>query len=117
MSLNARESLSALMDNEGDELELRRVLKALDGDQDSAESWRRYHLMRSALRRETDTDPSVDLSAGIMADWRMSLLRWWSRPHKAQRSVEALVWHAELALAAAVSLMVISGVQFYNSVL
>ncbi|MBN8410878.1 sigma-E factor negative regulatory protein [Halomonas denitrificans] len=115
MSLNARESLSALMDNEGDELELRRVLKALDGDQDSAESWRRYHLMRSALRRETDTDPSVDLSAGIMArleDEPAPLVE--SSPQgTAQRGGIGLARGA--GIAAAVSLMVISGVQFYNS--
>ena len=64
MSQNARESLSALMDNEGDELELRRVLKSLDDEPDAADAWRRYHLMRSLLRREGDVDMTTDLSAG-----------------------------------------------------
>ncbi|MCP1363228.1 sigma-E factor negative regulatory protein, partial [Halomonas sp. BBD45] len=61
------ESLSALMDNEGDELELRRVLKVLDDSPDAAERWRRYHLARSLMQRDRDIDVSADLSAGIMA--------------------------------------------------
>ncbi|MGL6250628.1 MAG: sigma-E factor negative regulatory protein, partial [Billgrantia desiderata] len=64
MSQNARESLSALMDNEGDDLELRRTLKSLEEQPDAAEAWRRYHLMRSVMRRDHDIDVSTDLSAG-----------------------------------------------------
>ncbi|WP_442489703.1 sigma-E factor negative regulatory protein [Halomonas litopenaei] len=115
MSLNARESLSALMDNEGDELELRRVLKSLESDQDSAESWRRYHLMRAALRRETDSDPSVDLSAGILARLEDEPAPQMEAPAEgavARRGGMGLARGA--GIAAAVSLMVISGVQFYN---
>ncbi len=114
MSQNARESLSALMDNEGDELELRRVLKSLEDEPDAAEAWRRYHLMRSLMRRESEVDVSVDLSAGILA-------RLESEPAAGPRgrrcttrcpSVTALARSA--GIAAAVSLMVITGVQFYN---
>lgn len=119
MSHNARQSLSALMDDEGDDLELRRVLASLEGAPEAAESWRRYHLVRSLMRREADLDVTSDLSAGIMARLEGEPI-----PSSATRepSVSAArpAWRRGLPLArgagiaAAVSLMVISGVQFYS---
>ncbi|GED22986.1 sigma-E factor negative regulatory protein [Halomonas halmophila] len=111
MSQNARESLSVLMDNEGDELELRRVLKSLDDEPDVADAWRRYHLMRSMLRHESDVDTSTDLSAGVMARLAEEPLPA-SEPTPASRRSMPLARSA--GVAAAVSLMVITGVQFYN---
>ncbi|TDB01840.1 sigma-E factor negative regulatory protein [Halomonas marinisediminis] len=119
MSQNARESLSALMDNEGDELELRRVLKSLSDEPDAADAWRRYHLMRSLMRQESDVDVSVDLSAGILARLEsepapvldVGLHDDRARPAAARRSLPLA---RSAGIAAAVSLMVITGVQFYN---
>ncbi|WP_416140341.1 sigma-E factor negative regulatory protein [Halomonas sp. HK25] len=112
MSQNARESLSALMDNEGDELELRRLLKTLDASPDAAEAWRRYHLMRSLMRREPDVDVSTDLSAGIMARLQDEQLPQMDRVPQARR--RTLPFARSAGIAAAVSLMVITGVQFYS---
>lgn len=112
MSQNARESLSALMDNEGDELELRRVLKSLEDEPDAAEAWRRYHLMRSLMRREPDVDVSADLSAGIMARLQEEpapRLEVATAPPR-----RSLPLGRSAGIAAAVSLMVITGVQFYS---
>ncbi|MCW4152835.1 sigma-E factor negative regulatory protein [Halomonas sp. 18H] len=111
MSQNARESLSALMDNEGDELELRRVLKSLDDEPDAADAWRRYHLMRSMMHHEADTDTSVDLSAGIMARLQDEPVPVAEPAGSARRSMPLA---RSAGIAAAVSLMVITGVQFYN---
>jgi sigma-E factor negative regulatory protein RseA len=112
MSQNARESLSALMDNEGDELELRRVLKSLEDEPDAAEAWRRYHLMRSLMRREPDVDVSADLSAGIMARLQEEPApRLEEAPAAPRRSLPLA---RSAGIAAAVSLMVITGVQFYS---
>nr|WP_297458811.1 sigma-E factor negative regulatory protein [uncultured Halomonas sp.] len=114
MKDDLRESLSALMDNEGDELELRRALKALDGSPDDAEAWRRYHLARSLMHRDRGIDVSTDLCAGIMA-------RIEAEPapqlavDTASRRHASLPFSGGAAIAAAVSLMVITGVQFYNS--
>lgn len=114
MSQNTRESLSVLMDSESDELELRRVLKALPNDDDAAETWRRYHLARSMMRRERDVDVSVDLSAGIMA-------RLQGEPAPALESdttparTGSVSFARGAGVAAAVSLMVISGVQFFGT--
>ncbi|MFC3283676.1 sigma-E factor negative regulatory protein [Litchfieldella rifensis] len=113
MNQNARESLSALMDNEGDELELRRVLKALDESPDNAEAWRRYHLVRSLMRHDPDIDVGTDLSAGIMARLQDEPL-----PEMEKVSIKrqgAFSFAGSAAIAAAVSLMVITGVQVYNS--
>ncbi|MFB9146274.1 sigma-E factor negative regulatory protein [Halomonas alkalicola] len=112
MSQNARESLSALMDNEGDELELRRVLKALEASPDAAEAWRRYHLMRSLMRREPDIDVTTDLSAGIMA--RLKDEQPPQMEAAAPTARRSLPFARSAGIAAAVSLMVITGVQFYG---
>lgn len=114
MKENLRESLSALMDNEGDELELRRALKALDGSPDDAEAWRRYHLARSLMHRDRGIDVSTDLCAGIMARIEAEPMPPLS-DDVAPRRHASLPFGSGAAIAAAVSLMVITGVQFYNS--
>ncbi|ATJ82271.1 sigma-E factor negative regulatory protein [Halomonas beimenensis] len=111
MSQNARESLSALMDDEGDELELRRVLKSLEDEPDAADAWRRYHLMRSLMRRETDADVATDLSAGIMARLQDEPA---PTPAASELPRRSLPLARSAGIAAAVSLLVITGVQFYN---
>ncbi|PKG53073.1 sigma-E factor negative regulatory protein [Halomonas sp. MES3-P3E] len=115
MSQNTRESLSVLMDGESDELELRRVLKALPNDDDAADTWRRYHLARSMMQREQGVDVSVDLSAGIMA-------RLLDEPAPITQGSDQVAYRTGgisfargAGVAAAVSLMVITGVQFFGS--
>jgi len=117
MSQNTRETLSALMDGESEELELRRVLKALPDDSDAADTWRRYHLARSIMQRERGVDTSVDLSAGIMARLSEEPIpvavgadQATTRPAKTSRV--SLMRGA--GVAAAVSLMVITGVQYFG---
>ncbi|PAU75737.1 anti-sigma factor [Halomonas salipaludis] len=112
MNQQARESLSALMDDEGDELELRRVLKSLDGHSDDADAWRRYHLARSLMQRDRDVDVSTDLSAGIMAKIADEPLPATDKSLARKRS--GLSFTGSAAIAAAVSLMVITGVQVYH---
>lgn len=47
--LSAQESLSALMDNEADDLELRRILKSCEQQPNLMATWERYHLVQSLL--------------------------------------------------------------------
>lgn len=61
------ESLSALMDNEADSLELRRVLRALPGDPELAAIWRRYHVVRAGLHHDMHPRPKVNLLAAVQA--------------------------------------------------
>lgn len=75
MSDKVLESLSALMDDEAEELELRRILKSMKGLDpgegirgNSIEAkWGRYHLIRATLRQEVHSRSGVDLLGGINA--------------------------------------------------
>ncbi|WP_447556253.1 sigma-E factor negative regulatory protein [Vreelandella sp. EE22] len=116
MSLNTRESLSALMDGESDELELRRVLKSLSDEVDAADTWRRYHLARSMMQRERSVDVSMDLSVGILARLEKEPAPVLEESKSDVTSKTGRVSFVRGAgVAAAVSLMVITGVQFFNS--
>jgi len=64
---NLNGSLSALMDNEADELELRRLLRALPDDPELAGTWKRYHAVRASLHQEIHSNPAVDLLQHIKA--------------------------------------------------
>ncbi len=52
MSELQRETLSAMLDDETDELELRRLLKSAGDDPDLLAAWQRYHLASAVARRE-----------------------------------------------------------------
>ncbi|MGE0625451.1 MAG: sigma-E factor negative regulatory protein [Pseudomonadales bacterium] len=52
MSEKLKEALSAVIDGEADEFELRRVLDEIGKDATLAASWERYHLIGAVLRRE-----------------------------------------------------------------
>ena len=124
MTQQLHESLSAIMDGEGNELELRRVLKTLDESPELGDVWRRYHLMRSALRHERDTVVDMDIASNVMA-----VIEQEDFPVESTTADEAAVAPIQAgrgqkrrglslmggaAVAAAVSLMVVSGVQFYR---
>ncbi|MDT8429465.1 MAG: RseA family anti-sigma factor [Pseudomonadales bacterium] len=62
------ESLSALMDNELSELELRRLLKQLASASPEIQAqWQRYHMARSALHGEPIVNISTASTAKILA--------------------------------------------------
>ena len=46
------ESLSALLDNEADDLSLPRVLESYEGNSNIAEKWRRYNLVQAAIHND-----------------------------------------------------------------
>ncbi len=62
-----RESLSALADNQAGELELRRLIKALESDECLAANWRRYHLAGEIMRGAKPMNISLDISAAVAA--------------------------------------------------
>lgn len=57
-----KERLSALVDNELDELDERRVLSALADDTALRSTWERYHLVRAALRQDLEMVVTHDMS-------------------------------------------------------
>jgi len=61
-----KESISALMDDEANELELQRVLSKTDDDE-VTRTWQRYHQVRSVLRGEGDIGFELDVRQSIFA--------------------------------------------------
>jgi sigma-E factor negative regulatory protein RseA len=61
------ESLSALMDGEVNELELRRLLKHVERDPALAQQWQRYQCSAMLLRKESVIVSGQDLSSRVMA--------------------------------------------------
>lgn len=61
-----RESVSALVDNEAEELEIRRILSQ-SHDQEVLTSWQHFHQIRASLKPEESRWAGIDLSEGINA--------------------------------------------------
>jgi sigma-E factor negative regulatory protein RseA len=61
-----REGLSALMDGEAQELELRRTLEAVAGDMSLRERWQRQHRVRDALHGQLADQADIDVSKGVL---------------------------------------------------
>ncbi|GGO82456.1 hypothetical protein GCM10011348_23890 [Marinobacterium nitratireducens] len=60
------DSLSALVDGEASEFEVRRLLDRMEQQSELGQKWQRYHLARSAMRGERDS-VRVDISQAVMA--------------------------------------------------
>lgn len=120
---NLNESLSALMDGETDDLEVRRLLNGVEQEPELSATWRRYHLARTALKGE-QMDANVDLSGSIAAALE-------DEPTYAQEKVSASasrhvlaglrensrqMWRsvASMAVAASVTAVVIFGVNSFR---
>ncbi|MDU9390072.1 sigma-E factor negative regulatory protein [Pseudomonas japonica] len=100
-----QESLSAVMDNEADELELRRVLNAVD-DPETRATWSRYQVARAAMHKEL-LMPKLDIASAVSA-----ALADEATPVKVARGPWRSV--GRLAVAASVTLAVLAGVRLYN---
>ena len=110
-----QQSLSALMDNEADELELHRVLKATDEPELRA-AWTRYQVARAAMHNEA-AFASIDLSGKIMAaiDAEPALTTPVADTEIiVPRKAGSMAWLGRVAVAASVTLAVLGGVRFYN---
>ena len=110
-----QQSLSALMDNEADELELHRVLKATDEPELRA-AWTRYQVARTAMHNEA-AFASIDLSGKIMAaiDAEPALAAPVADTEIiVPRKAGSMAWLGRVAVAASVTLAVLGGVRFYN---
>lgn len=105
-----RESLSALMDDAAEQLEVRRVLHASEQDPEIRRSWERYQLARSVMHKEP-WHTGVDLSAGIAAALA-------DEPAlKAAPAANSGRWKVQLgrvAVAASVTVAVLVGMRMVN---
>ncbi len=105
MTEQLRESLSALMDDEANELEVQRLLGQLGEDEALRQTWVRYNLARSVISGQPvgrlNLDISQQVSAAIAADVRPAVGVW----QRLSRPV------ASLAVAASVTAVVVFGGQ------
>ncbi|MCB1675401.1 MAG: sigma-E factor negative regulatory protein, partial [Halioglobus sp.] len=102
MSERMRESLSALMDDEANELELERVLTQIGDSGDLRHSWHRYNVARAALSGHQLAHLDRDISAQV----RQALADEAGRPQSlADASVKQRLLRpvASLAVAASVA--------------
>ncbi|MEK0363527.1 sigma-E factor negative regulatory protein [Pseudomonas sp. CBC3] len=101
------ESLSAVMDNEADELELRRVLAA-DGDTEMRSTWSRYQIARAAMHKEL-IEPRLDIASAVTAALADEPAITVAKPQRfAWRNI------GRIAVAASVTVAVLAGVRLYN---
>ncbi len=109
MNEGMKEQLSALVDNELDELEERRVFAALQGDSTLRNTWERYHLVRAALRQDLDVIVAHDLTERVAQRiaTEPSTAAAFQRHHVAR-----LI--GTLAIAASVATIAIAGVQWFQ---
>lgn len=110
MTEQLRESLSALMDDEANELELERVLSRIGQDGELRNTWVRYQAVRAAASGQAGPSMDWDVSAGVMAaiaeQASPASARW-------QRMLRPL---GGLAVAASVAaVVVVGGQQWYGT--
>lgn len=111
------ETLSALMDSEADELELRRLLKELPAEPELAETWKRFHVARSVLHREEMLAVSPSATSRILA--AIAAEPAYEAAHTAAATVMAkpraqsfwLETVGRVAIAASVAFVVFAGLQ------
>jgi sigma-E factor negative regulatory protein RseA len=105
MSEQLRESLSALMDDEANELELERVLSRIGDDDDLRASWSRFNGAREALSGQSRSlsrcDISKQVSSALASEQASPSGRW-------QRMMRPV---ASFAVAASVAATVVIGGQ------
>ncbi|MFC6671678.1 MucB/RseB C-terminal domain-containing protein [Marinobacterium aestuariivivens] len=121
------DSLSALVDGEASEFEVRRLLDRLDQQSELGRKWQRYHLIRSVIRGEHD-NVRTDISQTVMARIGKEPLEGVTSEPQAAVGNAALSpgrpgrgagggWRSlvSMATAASVTAAVILGVQGFNS--
>ncbi|WP_257292237.1 sigma-E factor negative regulatory protein [Endozoicomonas sp. ONNA1] len=115
------ESLSAAMDGEAGEFELRRVLDNIGSDEDLRDKARRYQMVGDALRHETNEFVNIDLSAAIRdrlkSEVPQSVAKETSASSQGVLEVVDRWWSkaGRVVVAASVALAVLLGVKNYNS--
>ena len=67
MSDSLRESISALVDDEAQELELHRVLGSMDSNEELRQTWKRYQSASYSMKRQMGCRFDLDISARVAA--------------------------------------------------
>ncbi len=106
------EAVSAAMDGEAAELELRRLLAASGAEQgEMRQRWARYQLARDVMHRQT-VSPGLDLSGAVAAAIAAEPAP--VQPAAAPRASGFVQRFGRIAVAASVTLAVLAGVRWYH---
>jgi sigma-E factor negative regulatory protein RseA len=107
MSEKMRESLSALMDDEANELEIQRLVTQIDNDPALRQTWRRYNLARQAMSEQSALT-IVDISGRVRQEIDKEQSTGSAAPGLRQRLLRPL---GSFAVAASVAATVVIGGQ------
>ncbi len=119
MTERSIEPVSALMDGEVSDFELRRILDRIEAEPELAEAWQRYQLISSVMRNEETVSPDIDISGSVMAaiaeEPEFELPDTESDSDNKEDNKHSF-WKpfASMAVAASVTAMVIFGTQSFN---
>ncbi|HET8705653.1 MAG TPA: sigma-E factor negative regulatory protein [Pseudomonadales bacterium] len=117
VSESRKEELSALMDGEASELELRRILKDLDANDELGASWSRYHTVRAVLRKEPKSEWSgLDISSRIMDAIDAEPAHQAAVPIMKKKASWFATWVGQSAIAAGVAAAVVVAWQPWQQV-
>ena len=112
ISAAVSESISALLDNQGNDLDVRRVLREAEDSDHVRAKWQRYHVASAILRNEPSAAMPVDLSEHLRAEIAVEPSHsFTSTGGKARKWLDAM---AKSGIAAAVALGLLVGVQQYS---
>jgi sigma-E factor negative regulatory protein RseA len=100
------ESLSALMDGEAKELELRRLLQRFPDDTALRAKWARYHLASSVIHKQQLPVVSLDLANAVRSAIEDGMQSEKGAGHMWRKGA------TRFAIAASVALAVVTGVQW-----
>jgi len=123
MTEKLHQSLSSIMDGAGDDLELPRLLNAMQAspqlEKELGDKWRRYHLAQGVIQGDLRGSSQVevarmDISTRVMQQLETETLAAAPQPKVESRSDKGQ-WFRGGALAASVALLVITGVQIFNA--
>lgn len=116
---NSKESLSALLDGEAEELEIRRLLNAGEQSDEIHAHWQRYQIIGEVLRQKGHLDVTLDLRTGInqaLDGKPMDDLKPIAHtPPKSPNNPNWIAWLALSSSAAAITLAVFMGINFMSS--
>lgn len=112
MNEQMREAISALMDGEAQDLEVRRIVASVDDDNVRA-TWSSYHRTRSVMQSETIEFPQLDISSRVSA----AIAAEMPLAKAAQSERGGGVWRSfgKLAVAASVAVVVVVGTTAYQA--
>lgn len=117
MNDRMKESLSALIDSQADELEIRRLLNEAEQSPEVYEHWQHYLMIGEVLREESTAAFDVDISQGIRQALDGEPMDELRAPKMAQPNKDTSHWMRWLSLgssAAAITLAVFMGISIYQ---